>query len=432
MSTLVTGAAGFIGSHLTEALLWEGETVIGIDNFDGLYDRSVKERDLGLARDHDAFRLVEGDIRDSEALSRLPDSVDSIIHLAALAGVRPSIADPVRYTDLNLMGTSQVLAFAKECGIKSFLFASSSSVYGNNRKVPFSGADPVHHAISPDASRKKSGELLCHAASHLDGIGMICLRFFTVYGPRQRPDLAILKFARLMRAGEEIPKFGDGSTSRDYTYITDILDGVTKAHAWSRANPGDFEVAYLGESRTITLTEMIDTISDVLGVEPKIRQVPMRPQDEDRTFADVSKAREILGYDPVVGFREGLEKFAKWLPSTSQIGRTSRQPIPIGGAAWHELLQRHCPGSRDSEGWEPVGPPPAATRGDVVGVPSGRGHLRPTMWPLNCSDLNIPTFRISSDFPRPPPSSRISGRKKLTWGALLRSSHSPSFSEVFL
>lgn len=312
VSVLVTGAAGFIGSHLTEALLAAGEVVVGLDNFDPFYPRAVKEANLAAARDHAAFTLVEGDIRDADALASLPHGVDAVIHLAALAGVRPSIAEPERYADVNLMGTQRLLRFARERGIRRFVFASSSSVYGNSPTVPFSEDDPVDHPISPYAATKKAGELLCHAATHLDGISTICLRLFTVYGPRQRPDLAIHKFARLMAEGEPIPMFGDGSTSRDYTYVTDILDGVLRALEWTRGRDGAWEVVNLGESRTVTLADMIRILGEEMGVEPVIRRLPPQPGDVDRTFADVSRARRILGYDPRVEFREGVQGFLAW------------------------------------------------------------------------------------------------------------------------
>lgn len=313
MSILLTGAAGFIGSHLAEALLERGEEVVGLDNFDPFYPREVKESNLRAARDHRGFTLVEGDIRDGDALASLPHGVEAVIHLAALAGVRPSIAEPERYADVNLMGTARLLRFARDRGLRRFVFASSSSVYGNNPKVPFSEDDPVDHPISPYAATKKSGELLCHAAAHLDGISTICLRLFTVYGPRQRPDLAIHKFARLMAAGEPIPMFGDGSTSRDYTYVTDILDGVTRALDWTREQDGGYEVVNLGESRTVTLSDMIRILGEEMGVEPVIRRLPPQPGDVDRTYADVSRARRVLGYDPRVDFREGVRGFLAWL-----------------------------------------------------------------------------------------------------------------------
>ncbi len=320
---LLTGAAGFIGSHFADRLLEAGEEVVGLDLFDEFYDPAVKERNLARARDHEGFALVRGDIRDRDLLSALPDDIGSVVHLAARAGVRPSIQDPALYTSVNVLGTTTLLEFARDRGIRPFVFASSSSVYGNNERVPFRETDRVDHPISPYAATKKAGELLCHTATHLDGITTVCLRFFTVYGPRQRPDLAIHKFARLLAAGQEIPMFGDGSTQRDYTYIDDILDGVEGALAFARREEARHEIVNLGESRTVSLSEMIRVVGEEMGVEPRIRRLPMQPGDVLRTWADVSHARELLGYDPSVDFREGIRHFVEWfatLPSASVQG----------------------------------------------------------------------------------------------------------------
>lgn len=311
MSILVTGAAGFIGSHLSEALLSHGREVVGLDNFDDFYARETKERNLQPARDHCGFRLIEGDIRDEGMLQELPE-VTAVVHLAARAGVRPSIEQPALYSDVNLMGTTRLLAFVRERAIRTFVFASSSSVYGNNEKVPFIETDRVDHPISPYAATKKSGELLCHASTHLDGVATMCLRFFTAYGPRQRPDLAIHKFAGLLKAGDAIPMFGDGSTSRDYTYISDIIDGVVKALKWAEGNPGSHEIVNLGESRTIDLSQMIRVLGEEMGIVPDICRLPMQPGDVERTYADVTKARSLFGYDPQVEFRDGIRRFVGW------------------------------------------------------------------------------------------------------------------------
>jgi UDP-glucuronate 4-epimerase len=313
MSVLVTGAAGFIASHLSERLLARGGSVVGLDNFDDFYDPAIKERNLVRARDHEAFDLVRGDIRDRTLLQSLPDSIDTIVHIAARAGVRPSIADPVLYYDVNVTGTLNLMELARERGIRRFLFASSSSVYGNNEKVPFSESDPVDNPISPYAATKKAGELLAHAYTHLYGITCLCLRFFTVYGPRQRPDLAIHKFAKLMAAGEALPMFGDGTSQRDYTYIDDILQGLDGALEWVETNEGVHEVVNLGESRTIGLREMIGVLGEEMGVEPRIRFLPNQPGDVVRTFADVTKARRVLGYEPRWEFRSGIRAFVQWL-----------------------------------------------------------------------------------------------------------------------
>jgi len=336
MSVLVTGAAGFIGSHLVDRLLARGESVVGMDSFDSFYPRGIKEANLLAAREHRSFTLVEGDIRDAGLLATLPESIDAVVHLAARAGVRPSIEAPTLYADVNFTGTSVLLDFAVTRGIRPFVFASSSSVYGNNRTVPFSEEDPVDHPISPYAATKKGAELLCHAAAHLHGLSCMALRFFTVYGPRQRPDLAIRKFSRLLLAGEEIPRFGNGSTARDYTWIDDILDGVEGAIAWARAasqslhsaemaneegrgggrsddgRRGAFEIVNLGEATPIALTTMIALLEGAFGRQARIRPLPMQPGDVERTFADIGKAEWMLGYAPATAFEEGVRRFAEW------------------------------------------------------------------------------------------------------------------------
>ncbi len=312
MNILITGVAGFIASHLAERLIVEGHEVLGIDCFDNFYDPALKWQNIEEIGHHESFHLFRGDVRDSRLLFGIQQPVDAIIHIAARAGVRPSIRQPQLYYDVNVNGTLQLLEFARERGVKHLLFASSSSVYGNNEKVPFSEADRVDNPISPYAASKKAGELLCHSYNHLYGITCLCLRFFTVYGPRQRPDLAIRKFARLLMEGEEIPMFGDGSTQRDYTYIDDIVDGVLGGLQWTEANGGAYEIVNLGESRTISLKEMIRVVSEEMGVEPRIRQLPMQPGDVVRTYADISKARSLLGYNPRWEFREGVREFVKW------------------------------------------------------------------------------------------------------------------------
>jgi UDP-glucuronate 4-epimerase len=309
---LLTGAAGFIASHYAERLLARDISVVGLDNFDEFYDPEVKEKNLARARDHRKFTLVRGDIRDRGLLSELPDEVDTIVHIAARAGVRPSIAQPVLYYDVNVTGTLNLMELARERGIKQFIFASSSSVYGNNEKVPFSEEDPVDNPISPYAATKKAGELLTHAYTHLYGIACLCLRFFTVYGPRQRPDLAIHKFTRLLEKGEALPMFGDGTSERDYTYIEDILQGMDGALGWVEAHPGVHDIVNLGESRTISLREMIQVLGEEVGIEPRVERLPDQPGDVVRTFADISKARDILGYNPQWEFRDGIRAFLSW------------------------------------------------------------------------------------------------------------------------
>jgi UDP-glucuronate 4-epimerase len=318
MSTLITGAAGFLGSSLSDRLVSMGEEVVGLDSFDPFYDRTIKESNLVRARSSGCLCLVEGDIRDGEILDSLPDTIDNVVHLAALAGVRPSIANPQAYSSVNEGGTWSVLAWAKRRGIKNMVFASSSSVYGNCPKAPFHEDMFVGAPISPYAATKRAGELACHTHHHLDGLSLVACRFFTVYGPRQRPDLAIHKFARLIRDGRPIPVFGDGSTSRDYTYIDDIVDGILQARAFVRGSSDPvFEIVNLGESRTVTLSEMIEVVGDEMGESPKVERLPMQPGDVQRTFADVSKARRLIGYEPSTDFRAGIRRFLEWFDSRS-------------------------------------------------------------------------------------------------------------------
>ncbi len=289
----------------------EGSRVIGLDNLDPFYDPAIKRRNLqGLLRDK-RFTFAEGDIRDASCAQNLmkKERPDCVVHLAARAGVRPSIEDPVGYTDVNLNGTAVMLEAAHHCGIGRFIFASSSSVYGNNPKVPFSETDPVDNPISPYAATKKAGELLCHTYSHLYGMPVTCLRFFTVYGPRQRPDLAIHKFARLIEAGQPIPVFGDGSMERDFTYIDDILDGVTAAIEKCRG----YAIYNLGESRPVRLDVLIGELEKALGKKAIRTVLPMQPGDVLRTYADVTRARRDLGYQPKTELRYGLARFVEWM-----------------------------------------------------------------------------------------------------------------------
>ena len=311
MKVLVTGAAGFIGSHLCERLIGQGWDIVGLDNFDDFYDPAVKHANLSGCLKNNQFELFEGDIRDAGAIGSVLGGrdIDIIVHLAAKAGVRPSIEDPVGYEDVNVNGTVMMLEGAKEFGVKRFIFGSSSSVYGNNEKVPFSESDNVDFPISPYAATKKAGELICHTYSHLYGIGMTCLRFFTVYGPRQRPDLAIHKFARLIEAGEAIPVFGDGSMRRDFTYIDDIIDGVVGAMGCCDG----YEIYNLGESRPVRLDELIVAIEGALGKRAKINRLPVQAGDVKQTYADVSKAVARLGYEPKTEFAAGLTRFVEWL-----------------------------------------------------------------------------------------------------------------------
>ena len=310
LKVLVTGAAGFIGSHLCERLLSEGTVVVGLDNFDGFYSRRIKEANIAMSLSNKNFKLVEGDIRDAACVEKIlsDKKPEMIIHLAAKAGVRPSIEDPIGYEDVNVHGTVVMLEAAKKFGIKKFIFASSSSVYGNNKKVPFSESDNVDFPISPYGATKKAGELICHTYSHLYGMNITCLRFFTVYGPRQRPDLAVHKFSRLIEQGRPIPVFGDGSMMRDFTFIDDIINGVISAIN----NCDGYEIYNLGESRPVRLDEMIKAMEKVLGKKAVINKLPEQPGDVKQTYADVTKAKRKLGYNPRTDFAAGLEKFVKW------------------------------------------------------------------------------------------------------------------------
>ncbi len=310
MKAVVTGAAGFIGSHLTERLLQKGHAVIGIDSFDTFYDPQIKRRNIAGALSHPSFRLIEADIRDQAEMERaIEGDVDVIVHLAARAGVRPSIEQPALYSDVNINGTVVLLEIARARRIEKFVFASSSSVYGNNRKVPFSESDNVDFPISPYAATKKAGELICHTYHHLYGIGMTCLRFFTVYGPRQRPDLAIHKFARLIEAGKPIPIYGDGTMRRDFTYIDDIINGVVAAID----RCAGYHIYNLGESRPICVSDLIAEIEKALGKKAIRNHLPAQPGDVDQTYADVARAQQELGYHPATHIATGLARFVQWL-----------------------------------------------------------------------------------------------------------------------
>lgn len=307
-TALITGVAGFIGSHLARTLLARGERVVGIDNFDPFYDRAIKERNLsGISGD---FTFAEGDICDAAFVQAIcgEHRPDVIYHIAALAGVRPSIENPARYVAVNIDGLTNVLDAARGVDCSRIVFASSSSVYGNCPEAPFREDMDVSEPISPYAATKKSGELLCHAYAHLFGLAIASVRFFTVYGPSQRPDLAISKFMKLIANGETIPMFGDGSTSRDYTFVDDIIAGVTAAGAWTTEHPGTARVFNLGGSSPVSLKEMIDAIAETVGKPAKIEQLPMQPGDVDRTWADLTRSKAELGYEPTTSFREGLKR----------------------------------------------------------------------------------------------------------------------------
>lgn len=313
LSVLVTGAAGFIGSHLSEALVAAGDTVVCLDSFDPFYDPAVKERNVAALRESGRFVEVRGDIRDPAAWDAVPDGVDAVVHLAARAGVRPSIAEPALYADVNVTGTARMLDFVARRSVPSVVFGSSSSVYGNTQDVPFTESAPVDHPISPYAATKVAGERLCRTAHELTGVSVLVARIFTAYGPRQRPDLAIHKFARLLAEGRPIPRFGDGTSARDYTYVADLVDGLTAGLAWVRNHPGAFETVNLGSDRPVTLNEVIRVLGEALGVEPRIEELPMQPGDVERTWADISRARELLGYAPRTSFAEGIRAFVAWM-----------------------------------------------------------------------------------------------------------------------
>ena len=309
---LVTGGAGFIGSHLVDRLLSENDwRVTAVDDFNDFYSPEIKRRNVQRQLQNPAFMLIEADIRDKAALAQVfaNSKFDCIVHLAARAGVRPSLSEPQLYVETNINGTMNLLELARQHNVPQFVFGSSSSVYGVNEKVPFSESDPIFNPISPYAATKAAGELLCHTYSHLYGLRCICLRFFTVYGARQRPDLAIHKFAQLISDGKPIPVFGDGTTRRDYTYIDDVLAGVRAAIDYDKTN---YEVINLGESRTVELRELIGLLEKELDLRAVIERQPMQPGDVPQTFADISRARELLGYNPQTQIEDGLRLFVEW------------------------------------------------------------------------------------------------------------------------
>jgi len=309
---LVTGGAGFIGSHLCERLLSDGVKVICLDNFDSFYDPDIKIKNAeGMTKKfQDLFELVTGDIRNPDHLKGIfqKNRVDFVIHLAARAGVRPSIADPLLYQDVNIRGTIVLLEACKAYKIKNFIFASSSSVYGENQRVPFTEEDLDIQPVSPYGATKRAGELLCYSYHHLYGMNIACLRIFTAYGPRQRPEMAIHKFTRLIDQGEKIPIYGDGSSRRDYTYIDDLIEGILGVIRYHKG----FEIYNLGESQTTSLKELIELIEEALEKKAKIEMLKPQPGDVSVTYADISKAKRILGYQPKVKMEEGIKRFVEW------------------------------------------------------------------------------------------------------------------------
>lgn len=309
---LVTGGAGFIGSHLVDRLLGDGEACVTVvDNFNDFYDPAIKRANVAAHLERDDFELVEGDIADSRAMNDLfaRAGFDCVVHLAARAGVRPSLEDPLAYEDSNVRGTFILLEAARRTRVPKFIFGSSSSVYGVNSEVPFSEDDPIAHPISPYAATKIAAEAACHVYSHLYDLRVVCLRLFTVYGARQRPDLAIHKFARLISQGQPIPIFGDGSTQRDYTYIDDVIAGVVAA---MRYDQSQFEVINLGESQTVELRQLVELLERALGKRAILDHRPPQPGDVPVTYADVSKARNLLSYDPQTNIEAGIDRFVEW------------------------------------------------------------------------------------------------------------------------
>ena len=333
---LITGGAGFIGSTLSEKILKDGNKVIVLDNFNDFYDYKIKlnnvlevnKKNIGFKSDikeenvkvlkklvdSENYKLEYVDIRDLKELERIftENKIDIVIHLAGLGGVRPSIENPLLYEEVNIRGTNNIFEAMRRTGVKKILAASSSSVYGNNESVPFKETDIVDYAISPYAASKKANEVLAHTYHHLFNIDVVMLRFFTVFGPRQRPDLAIYKFTKLIDEEKEIPFFGDGSTSRDYTYVDDIVKGIMLLANYIETNSNIYEISNIGGSDPVSLKEMVETIEAILGKTAKINKLPMQPGDVNRTYADLTKIKSLVGYEADNTFKQGIEKFIKW------------------------------------------------------------------------------------------------------------------------
>jgi nucleoside-diphosphate-sugar epimerase len=309
---VVTGCAGFIGSHLIERLLAEGHYVTGIDNFDAFYPKEIKLSNLIHAKDHAQFSFIEGDIRDRSMYEQLPENVDIVVHIAAKAGIRPSVEDPSSYIDVNIGGTQLLLNWMVKNHVKKLAFASSSSIYGNNVSLPFKETDAVDRPISPYAFTKRSCELLTHTFHDMYGISVVNMRFFTVYGPRQRPDLAIRKFIELIEDGKQITIYGDGNTSRDYTYIDDIVNGICLTLDYLESKRPIYEIINIGNGKPISLNDMVRKIHSVMGTHVNVKYSSMQPGDVDHTFADIEKAGQLLGYQPEIDLCEGLRLFLNW------------------------------------------------------------------------------------------------------------------------
>lgn len=309
---LVTGAAGFIGSHVMEALLGRGDEVIGVDNFDPFYPRAMKERNLREIGERPGLRFVERDMLDVDALAPLLTADSVLVHLAGKAGVRPSIADAVGYARTNVMGTTAVLEAARRAGVVRVVYGSSSSVYGDATPAPFREDAPAVIPVSPYAATKRGGELILQALASLHGFRAASLRFFTVYGPRQRPDLAIHAFARRLAQGLPLTLYGDGSQARDYTYFEDIVRGVLAAVDWTAAAPVGMDIFNVGGARPVPLRLLVGVLADAMGVEPQLEWAPLPPGDVQRTFADLEKSRRVLGYDPRTSLEDGIARFVTW------------------------------------------------------------------------------------------------------------------------
>lgn len=324
MNVLITGAAGFIGSHVAETLLADGWEVVGLDNFDDFYDPAIKRDNIRVLRKSKTFQLIDGDIRDRAVLDAIASKkkLDAVIHLAARAGVRPSLEQPRLYADVNVCGTVEVLELARRHGIPKLIFASSSSVYGEREGSPFREQDNVDYPISPYAATKKAGELICYTYHLNAGIDVSCLRFFTVYGPRQRPEMAIHRFTRLIDRGEPVEIFGDGSSRRDFTYIDDIVNGVTAALERAKG----YKIYNLGNHHTVKLLDLVRKIEDVLGKKAEIDFLPKQPGDVPLTCADIQLAQEELGYSPAVPIERGLELFVEWYETKKRKRRSRKEP----------------------------------------------------------------------------------------------------------
>ena len=318
---LITGGAGFIGSTLSEKLLDKGNEVIIIDNFCNFYNSKIKENNIREILNKESLKVYNEDIRNKAGIEKIfkENHIDIVVHLAAMVGVRQSIDNPILYQEVNCIGTQNILEEMKACNIKKLIMPSSSSVYGNCEKVPFKEEFSTDFVISPYAATKKANEVMTHVYYELFDFNVIMLRFFTVYGPKQRPDLAISKFTKLLLEDKEIPMYGDGTTSRDYTYIEDIIDGIIRSSEYIFKNENVYEILNIGNSMPVSLKDMINTIAKNLNKIPKIKQLPMQLGDVNKTYSDISKAKKLIGYEPKVSFEEGIRKFIEWYKETNNV-----------------------------------------------------------------------------------------------------------------